>query len=402
MPKLPALLLGLPLLVSACGTSGADQAAPSSSAAPHGYIAGAQEEPEPQTGLLTFKQDTGKAQLLSLLTEETVDAGAFGPIDAVQQEGRYAFISSDDHVNVFDTGAWTVDHGDHKHYYSSEPGPVGTINVPHAGAVAGDGAFIAVFSESEGYASIYSHKDLDAGKVVESARITASPHQGRVIPFKEHFIASLAANEGSAPTGVEVRDAQDKTVLANQSCPGLSAHAKTRAGMVLACTDGALLITEDNGTFAAEKITYPANAAGIPPAASLEHRPGSNELAAPAADGGIWHLNVSKRKWTHLKTPVPVVTASAVGDGKRVLAIGVDGSLLSVNPASGEVINRSALLAPLPETLANKPHIRIDTSRAYVSDPVGSTVREIDYADGLRAARSFKVPAADIMLEVGL
>jgi hypothetical protein len=103
-----------------------------------------------------------------------------------------------------------------------------------------------------------------------------------------------------------------------------------------------------------------------------------------------------------LKTPVPVLAASAVGDGKRVLAIGVDGSLLSVNPASGEVINRSALLAPLPGTLANKPQIRVDTSRAYVSDPVGSTVREIDYADGLRAARSFNVPAADIMLEVGL
>jgi hypothetical protein len=402
MSKLHALLLGVPLLVSACGTSGPDQAAPPSSATPHGYIAGAQEEPEPQTGLLTFKQDTGKAQLLSLLTEETVDAGAFGPIDAVQQEGRYAFISSGDEVKVFDTGAWTVDHGDHKHYYSSEPGPVGTVSVPHAGAVAGDGAFVAVFSESEGYASIYSHKDLDADKVVEAARITTSPHQGRVIPYKEHFIASLAGNEGAAPTGIEVRDAQDKTVLTRQSCPGLSAHAKTRAGMVLACTDGALLITEDNGTFAAEKITYPANAAGIPPASSLEHRPGSNELAAPAGDGGIWHLNASKRKWTYLKTPVPVVAASAVGDGKRVLAIGVDGSLLSVNPASGEVINRSALLAPLPGTLANKPQIRVDTSRAYVSDPVGSTVREIDYADGLRAARSFNVPAADIMLEVGL
>jgi hypothetical protein len=96
------------------------------------------------------------------------------------------------------------------------------------------------------------------------------------------------------------------------------------------------------------------------------------------------------------------VAASAVGDGKRVLALGKDGSLMNVNPASGEVINRSALLAPLPETLDSKPHIRIDTSRAYVSDPAGSTVREIDYADALRAARSFNVPAADIMLEVGL
>jgi hypothetical protein len=402
IPKLPVLLLGLPLLVSACaGTGTGNQTASDADAAPHGYVAGAQENPEPQNGLLTVDRETGKSQLLSLLKDQTVDAGTFGPVHAVQQDGRYALVTTQDGVKIFDTGAWTVDHGDHKHYYSSTPGPVGDIAIPDAGAVAGDGSSIAVFSESGGYASIYKHKDLDARQMVESARITTSPHQGMVVPYEGHFIASIAG-EGTAAGAVEVRDAGNHTVLSEQPCAGSSAYATTRAGVVLACTDGALLVTEDDGQFAAEKIPYPADAAGIPPATQLEHRKGSNELAAPAGDGGIWHLTVSKRTWKYLKTPVPVAIASAVGDSKRVLALGVDGSLMTLNPSSGEMTAQAPMIAPLPAQADTLPQLRIDAGRAYLSDPAGSTVREIDYADGLRVARTFDVPAADIVLETGL
>ena len=400
-PKLATLLLGLPLLVSACGApAGAPDAGAAPSATPHGYIAGAQEKPEPQIGLLTVEQETGKAQLLSLLTGGTVDAGAFGRVDGVHQDGRYAFLTAEGRVQAFDTGAWTVDHGDHKHYYSAEPGPAGTLTVPDPGAVAGDGMSVAVFSTSGGYASVYRHQDLDAGTAAEKLRITTTPHQGIVIPYEEHYIASIAGPEGGAPSGIEVRDAEDRTVLPLQGCPGLSAHAMTRVGVVLSCADGALLVTAADGAFAAEKIPYPAGA-GLPPATSLDHRPGSNELAAPAGETGIWHLNVSKRAWTHVAAPVPVVAASAVGDGKRVLALGVDGSLMSIDPAKGTVSARAEVLEPLSPDSGTTPQIRVDSSRAYLSDPRRSRVLEIDYKADLRVARTFDVPASDIMLEVG-
>lgn len=400
-PRLFLLLFGLPLLLSACAAP-APEAEPNAAATPHGYIAGAQENPEPQTGLLTFNRSTGEGQLLSLLTGETSDAGTSGRISAAFQDGRYALVTTNAGVQVFDTGAWTVDHGEHKHYYSAEPGLVGTIEMPGAGAVAGDGKSVAVFSTSGGYASVHRHKDLDSGTLTEAFRITTSSHNGMVVPYEGHFLASVAAGSGSdAPAdGLEVRDAADSTVLARQDCSGLSAHAATRVGMVFACADGALLITEDDGAFAAEKIPYPDGGAGHPPATSLAHRPGSNELAGPAGDAGVWRLDVSKRRWTFLATPVPAVSASAVGDGKRVLAVGADGSLMTLNPATGEVTASAALL----EASAGKvvPQLRIDASRAYASDPARSAVHEIDYADGLRVARTFEVPSADIVLETGL
>ncbi|MEQ7738300.1 hypothetical protein, partial [Escherichia coli] len=124
----------------------APEAEPDAAAAPHGYVAGAQENPEPQTGLLTFDRSTGEGHLLSLLTGATSDADTSGRISAAFQDSRYALLTTDAGVQVFDTGAWTVDHGEHKHYYSAEPGLVGAINVPDAGAVAGDGKSVAVFS----------------------------------------------------------------------------------------------------------------------------------------------------------------------------------------------------------------------------------------------------------------
>ncbi|MBX7444985.1 MULTISPECIES: hypothetical protein [unclassified Arthrobacter] len=405
-PKPVLLLLSLPLLLSACAAPAAPPGAQLSASTPHGYVAGAQENPEPQAGLLTLNAGTGEGQLLSLLTEEASDAGTYGPVTAAQVDGRYALLTTAAGVQVFDTGAWTVDHGEHRHYYSAPPGPVGTLAVPDAGAVAGDGKSIAVFSPSGGYASVYRHKDLDAGSVAEAFRITTSPHSGMVVPYAGHFIASVAgssagssAGDPAAAGGVEVRDASDAVVLGRQDCAGLAGHAYVRAGVVFACADGALLVTGDDGAFAAEKIPYPDGGAGLPPATSLGHRPGSNELAGPAGGSGIWHLDVAKRTWTYLPTPVPAVAAAAVGDGKRVLAAGVDGSVLALNTATGGVTARAALLAP---AFARHPQLRIDTSRAYVSEPARSRVHEIDYADGLRIARTFDVPAADFLLETGL
>ncbi|MFC9772403.1 MULTISPECIES: hypothetical protein [unclassified Pseudarthrobacter] len=399
-PRTGALLLVLPLLLSACAGPGADVASTPEAAEPHGYVAGAQENSEPQTGLLTLNAATGEGQLLSLLTGEDSAAGTDGPVTAAFRDGRYALMATDAGVEVFDTGAWTVDHGEHKHYYSAEPGSVGLLQVPDAGAVAGDGTSIAVFSESGGYAAVYRHKDLDAGNLAESARITTSPHTGVVVPYEGHFLASVTTGSGAAH-GVEVRDAGDTVVLGRQDCPGLAGHAATRAGIVIGCSDGALLVTEDGGTFSAEKIPYPDGGGGRPPAAHLDHRPGSNELAGAAGDAGVWHLDAAKRKWTFLPTPAPVVAASAVGDGRRVLAVAAEGTLLTLNPATGAVDAQVPLLAPAAPGGA-APRILVDTSRAYVSDPARSAVHEIDYADGLRVARSFEVPAADIVLETGL
>ena len=222
IPKFPLLLLGFPLLLSACAASGTGNQTPPRTRTLHriGYVAGAQENSEPQNGLLTFDRETGESQLLSLLTDQTTDAGTFGPVDAVQQDGRYALVTTQDGVKVFDTGAWTVDHGDHVHYYSSTPGPVGDITIPDAGVVVRDGGSIAVLSESGGYTSIPSAKTWTHARWSTRANHQHAA-QGHGDPLRRSLIASTAG-DGTAPGGVDVRDAGDLTVLSRQRCAGSS------------------------------------------------------------------------------------------------------------------------------------------------------------------------------------
>ncbi len=184
--------------------------------------------------------------------------------------------------------------------------------------------------------------------------------------------------------------------------PGPAASATTRVGVVFACADAALLVTEEAGTFTAEQIPYPAATAGVPAATPLEHRPGSNELAGPAGDAGVWHLDVSAADLDPAAHTGPAVTASAVGDARRVLAVGVDGVLRTLEPCHRRSDCRGSA--------ARAVQLRNLQSAAFGSTPPAPTsatpqapaVQEIDYADGLRAARTFDVPAADLVLETGL
>lgn len=55
-----------------------------------------------------------------------------------------------------------------------------------------------------------------------------------------------------------------------------------------------------------------------------------------------------------------------------------------------------------PDATAPRPVIEVDRSRAYLNDPAGRRVYEIDHNDGLRVARTFDLdiePA--LMVETG-
>lgn len=179
-----------------------------------------------------------------------------------------------------------------------------------------------------------------------------------------------------------------------------------RKGVVFNCADGALLVSEDDGTFTGRKIPYPAGTPAQQRAVQLSHRPGTNELAGPAGTSGIWHLDVAAGAWTLLPTGSAVLAAAAVGDGRTVLAVDADGALSARDAATGSITARTPLLAPggaLPDGAAPRtPALAIDTSRAYLNDPATGAVYEIDYADALRTARTLDAGhPASLLVETG-
>jgi hypothetical protein len=306
-------------------------------------------------------------------------------VTGLTYDGRYAFAVSVDGVRVVDAGAWTVDHGDHKHYYRREPRllPGRLEGQSPPGAVVSSDDRTAIFHDAAGYATVIDRAALDQGRLTETARVDATPHRGLVVPFAGQYLVTAPDEEGR-PSAVEVVAADGiRRQGARRSCPELRGQAVTRAGVVFSCADGALLATATDGRIELDTIRYP-DATSDSRAEGLHHRPGSSTLAAVAGGQGAWTLNVRARSWTLVHTDRPLRTAAAVGDDRTLLAVDADGRLRALDARSGQTTAATEPLVTDPEPI----RLEIDTSRAYLA--AGGVIHEIDYADGLRIARTFR------------
>jgi hypothetical protein len=386
------------------GASSTDQKgedAASDTAQPHGYVEGAEESAEPQNGLIFADAATGDVHLLDLLSGDTStlsDGDKKAPtIDALRTDGRYAYAStaSTGALWVFDGGTWTVDHGDHKHYYRTAPDAVGIIDGAAGASVASSRTFVAISGAGATANSVLDRAKLDDGAVVVSADLTATAAGAALaVPFGENLI-TVAGNASDSPAGtVQVHgpDAADLGTLAD-TCTAPSGTATARTGIVIGCDGGALLVTDTSGSFASEKIAYPETLPAGSRATSFEYRPGANYLAARAADNTVLSLDVSDRAWSVATTAAPVSAVTSPGDGSTVLALLADGTLNSYSTEDGSLLTSVPLLEGGASTGADAasgtPSIQIDTARAYVNDAGTRQIHEIDYADGLRLTRSF-------------
>lgn len=363
-----ALSLGLAaLVVGACSQP------PPPPPAPHGYVEGAEETADVQSRLVVA-DGGGAVRVLDLITEEVRDLEPVPGVRDVTTDGRFAYLSDADSVRIVDSGAWTVDHGDHVHHYRAEMRDLG--EVPLATPVqAQSDRTITALSGVDGETVLLNREPLEKGRIERAGNLRVAPGTAAV-PFEQRI---LAMSDG----GVRVLDRNGaETGRIAEPCAEPAGTAVTRRGVVFGCADGALLVSADDGRFHGEKIAYPAGPA--PRATEFHHRPGSDTLAAPAGTDGAWLLDLSSRSWKYLLTG-PVAAVNAVGAGGSLLAVGTDGTVRAYREDGAEIA-RNQVLAP-----GGPPSIQVDTSRAYVNDVAAGTVHEIDYNDGLRIARSFRL-----------
>lgn len=367
--------------LAGCG-SGADT--PAVEPTPHGYVAGAEEASDAQSRLILGDKDSGAIRVLDLITEETTEAGRVDGLTGIVTDGRFAYASAGGSVRIVDGGAWTVDHGDHVHYYRAPVREVGSLAGGRAAAAHSDTAVVAL--AVDGGTVLLDRPALDGGTVTERDRISA----GIAVPYGEHL---LVAGERVA---VRTRDGAPVTTVA-ESCPSPRGQAVTRRGVVFGCADGALMVTRQDGVFTGAKIPYPHQVSESDRAVEFTHRPGSTTLTAPAGQHGLWSLDVRKKAWT-LAPIGPVRAVNTAGEGSPLLALTRDGVLHGIDPETGAEKQRIPLLAdPLADDAA-APVIVVDTNRAYVSDARARRVYEVDYNDNLRVARTFTLDIAPTYL----
>ncbi|MYQ40782.1 hypothetical protein B046DRAFT_00114 [Streptomyces sp. LamerLS-316] len=389
-----AVLAGSGLLAGCQnGNDAKSPSAASASARPHGYVEGAEEASEQQSRLVLADAGTGAVEVLDLITGNTTSLKHSDGVRGLRTDGRFAYLSTDGGTRVVDTGAWTVDHGDHVHYYRAPIRDVGAVAGAVSPRVHSDQAVTAV-SSAKGDARLLDRKKLEDGTVPRGTEL-AGTGSAVVVPYKERLLVTAA---GAGKDGVEVRDRDGAGVATlKEPCAQARGEAVTRRGVVFGCADGALLVSEDKGTFEAEKIPYGTAVEASERPAEFHHRAGSTTLAARSGDDAVWVLDVTARSWTRVNTG-PVVAANTAGEGAPLLVLGKDGALTAYDITTRKSIARKALLPEGAESAA----VEIDTTRAYVNDAAGRKVYEIDYSDRLRLARTFRLGLSPTyMVEAG-
>ncbi|MFC9647198.1 hypothetical protein [Streptomyces sp. NPDC056937] len=397
-----AVVLAACLLASGC--SGGKQPEPAGEETkepvPHGYVEGAQEAAEQQSRLVMADAATGTVRVLDLITGAVTPLRRVGPVRGITTDGRFAYLATGTGAEIVDGGAWTVDHGDHVHYYRAPIRPAGAVGGPGPVRAHSDPGITAL-SFGDGSVRLFDREALEqahpgAGRVLPPGRALPGA-TAPVVPYEEHLVVPGA---GAARDRVEIRDRTGGLVASpGETCPEPRGTAPTRRGVVLGCADGALLVGESGGAFSARKIPYGAAVAPAERAAEFRHRAGSTTLTAEAGPEAAWVLDVTKRTWKRIETG-PVAAVNTAGEGTPLLALGTDGSLSAYDLATGERTARTPLLPPITDGPA--PVIEVDTSRAYVNDPAGRKVYEIDFNDRLRRARTFSLDATPAyMVETG-
>lgn len=376
---LVAALLATP---AACAAPPAEPPVPET---PHGYVEGAEEAAEAQPRLVAL-DGAGGVRVLDLVTEEVHGLAPLVAAGAPATDGRHAYLpAADGSVRIVDTGAWRVDHGDHVHYYRAAVREIGSLPGAAPVAVHGDVAVTAL-TLADGAVRLLDRAQLDEGAVAELAAIPPSGPRGPAVPYEGHVLVPGERvgvhDRAGAPVGT-----------VDEPCPQPAGAAVTRRGVVFGCADGALLVTGSDGAFRGEKIAYPRPVGDAERARAFTHRPGSTTLTARAGETGVWVLDVTARSWT-LHATGAVAAVNTAGEGTPLLTLTADGVLHALDPASGAELAENPLLTGSVGVGAT---IEVDTSRAYVNDPATGAVHEIDYGDALRVARSFEVPAEQIM-----
>ncbi|MCV7435438.1 zinc ABC transporter permease AztB [Mycolicibacterium bacteremicum] len=349
---------------------------------------GAREADGPLTKLVLVDPASGATSVYDAVDETETPMGEYGPVSGLAGDGRFAYLRTGDRTTVIDAGAWTFDHGDHYHYFVSTPSEAATLDLPVASVSAGNST-VAVRSP-DGAVEVFDREKLRqktaerAGLAVPSDVSVAAPYGSRLVTVTADGRMRVTGESGT-------------TDLAGR-CPQPSWTMTSRRAVAFGCETGAVRVTGGENDLTVTAAPYPDDAPAQRPV-SMEHRDRA-DVAAGMAGGHVWVLDTRQRSWVLI--PVPdAVAVNTAGDG-TVLALRRDGTLSAFDVNSRAETARIPLFANAIATEGAQPVVDLDSDRAYVNDAAARTVYEIDYADGLRIARTLTTEVTPgLMVEAG-
>ncbi|NDL60814.1 zinc metallochaperone AztD [Phytoactinopolyspora mesophila] len=313
-------------------------------------------------------------------------------------DGRHVLISTAAAFRALDTGVWTEQDGEQRHY-AEEPALTDIeFDTERPGHVVSHAGKTVLFSDGTGQIEIFETYALDGTKPDTEIVMAEDPHHGVAVELENGGLLVTLGTEESR-TGVKVLDAERDEITRNEDCPGVHGEAMAAdEAIVIGCQDGVLVYHDGTIT----KIDSPdeygriGNQAGseessvvlgdykVDPDADLERPERISLIDTTTNTLELVDLDASY-----------TFRSLARGPAGEALILGTDGAIHVVDPDSAEVVSTIPVIGEWEEPMdwqQPRPTIFVQGDIAYVTDPSTDELHAVDLSAGT-IVNSAELPA---------
>ncbi|ELZ16157.1 hypothetical protein C477_16725 [Haloterrigena salina JCM 13891] len=332
--------------------------------------------------------DGGVAVLdgVSLEVLDKFDAKGFVRINEAG-DGRHAFLTEGSSFRLLDVGTWGEPHGDHNHYYTTDPylSDV-TVDGDTPGHVVSHDGIVTLFFDGTGeYHSLdLADLDVEADSIETESFESEGAHHGVAVVLEDGSRLETLEDR----SGARFLDADGEEVDRNEDCPGVHGEAAGPDGIIaFGCEDGVLVW--DGDSF--EKHDTGEEFSRIGNLFSSEGSPiflgdyrTDEEGEEPMTEVALINAETREITTTDVGSPYNFRNLQRGPDGEA-LVLTEDGQLHIIDQETGEDLEHIDVIDEWTEPeewQEPRPAIRANEDFLYVTDPNSQEIHLVDLNEG--------------------
>lgn len=316
---------------------------------------------------------------------------------------RHVLVSGAGGLTALDTGAWTDEHGDHAHSWTTAPRLTDfTIPAEEPGHVVPHHGRTTVFDDGTGVIAAFDPADLaDGTPEVETFRAEQAHHG--VAVQDGHGNLLLTVGDEESRSGIRLVTAAGSVLAETDACPGVHGEAFAGDVALFGCEDGVVLVDGREIT----KVDAPDAYGRIGNQAGHETSPyvlgdykvdADAELERPTRVSVIDTRDASLRL-VDLPASYSFRSLGRTPDGDA-LVLGTDGALHVIDVVTARVAASIPVTAPWREPKdwhQARPLLEVVGGTAYVTEPATKQVHLVDL-DAREVTGSLTLPQVPVEL----
>ncbi|WP_037306137.1 zinc metallochaperone AztD [Amycolatopsis orientalis] len=264
------------------------------------------------------------------------------------------------------------------------------VKAPKPGHVVRHAGKTVLFADGTGEVTVFDPKTLGGAALPAPKHKTPEAHHGVAVELAGGELVTTIGNEDERP-GIVVLDKEKKEIARNDQCPGVHGEAAARGeAVVIGCETGVLIYRDGAITKVPSPDPYGriGNQAGsdLSPITLGDYKVDkAAELERPTR---VSLIDTEKATLKHVELGVSYTFRSlARGPQGEGLVLGTDGQIHVIDPVSGAVTRKIAVLGSWQEPLewqSPRPAIFVRGGTAYVTDPGKKEIHAVDLAAGTK------------------